>query len=78
MSELSVARRNFLRGLSTATALSYSRILGANDRINMGLIGCGGRGTSDMRKFQNHKDVDVIAVCDIYGARVDAAQQKAP
>jgi predicted dehydrogenase len=78
MSELSVARRNFLRGLSTATALSYSRILGANDRINMGLIGCGGRGTSDMRKFQTHKEVDVIAVCDIYGAKVDAAQQKAP
>ena len=73
-----VPRRTFLRGVSTATALSYSRILGANDRINMGLIGCGDRGTHDMGRFQTHKDVDVIAVCDIYGAKVDAAQQKAP
>jgi predicted dehydrogenase len=78
MSETSVPRRNFLRGLSAATALSYSRVLGANDRINMGLIGCGDRGTHDMGKFQTHKDVDVIAVCDVYGAHVDAAQQKAP
>jgi predicted dehydrogenase len=31
-----------------------------------------------MGKFQKHKDVEVVAVCDIYGARVDAAQQKAP
>jgi predicted dehydrogenase len=78
MPENPVPRRNFLRGLSAATALSYSRVLGANDRINMGLIGCGDRGTHDMGRFQTHKDVDVIAVCDIYGAKVDAAQQKAP
>ena len=78
MSEISVPRRNFLRGLSAATALSYSRVLGANDRINMGLIGCGDRGTHDMGRFQTHQDVDVIAVCDIYGAKIDAAQQKAP
>jgi predicted dehydrogenase len=78
MSDISVPRRNFLRGLSAATAISYSRVLGANDRINMGLIGCGDRGTHDMGRFQTHKDVDVIAVCDIYGAKVDAAQQKAP
>jgi len=31
-----------------------------------------------MGRFQTHKDVDVIAVCDVYGAKVDAAQQKAP
>jgi len=78
MSENSVARRTFLRGVSAATALSYSRVIGANDRINMGLIGCGDRGTHDMGRFQTHKDVDVIAVCDVYGAKIDAAQQKAP
>jgi hypothetical protein len=43
MSEGSVPRRAFLSGLSAATALSYSRVLGASDRINMGLIGCGER-----------------------------------
>lgn len=40
----------------------------------MGLIGCGERGSHDIGRFQTHKD---IAVCDIYGAKIDAAQQKA-
>jgi hypothetical protein len=34
-------RRNFLLA---STAASYSRILGANDKVNLGLIGAGGRG----------------------------------
>jgi hypothetical protein len=34
-------RRNFLLA---CTAASYSRILGANDKVNLGLIGAGGRG----------------------------------
>jgi hypothetical protein len=44
----------------------------------MGLIGCGERGSHDMGRFETRKDVDVIAVCDIYGAKIDAAQQNAP
>jgi predicted dehydrogenase len=78
MAENPVPRRTFLRGISAATALSYSRVIGANDRIRMGVIGCGDRGTHDMGRFQTHNEVDVIAVCDIYGAKIDAAQQKAP
>ena len=58
-----------LRGLSAATALSYSRVLGANDRIQLGVIGCGDRGRHDMGSSRTHQDVDVIAVCDIYGAQ---------
>jgi predicted dehydrogenase len=45
-------RRNFVRTMAAAsavTAASSSRVLGANDRINVGLIGCGGRGTFDTR-----------------------------
>jgi predicted dehydrogenase len=35
-------RRNFLGASAGIAALSASRVLGANDRINVGLIGCGG------------------------------------
>jgi predicted dehydrogenase len=59
------------------TAASYSRVLGANDRVQLGLIGCGGRGTGVMGTFMNTGQVDVTAVCDIYGERIDRAQQKA-
>src|SRR5512142_1801564 len=60
------------------TALSYSRILGANDRIGLGVIGTGGRGTYVMTQFQKNADVDVRALCDVYSVRLDEAQQKAP
>lgn len=60
------------------TALSYSRVLGANDRAGLGVIGTGHRGTYVMTLFQKNADVEVRALCDVYGARIDEAQQKAP
>lgn len=60
------------------SAASYSRVAGANDRIHLGLIGAGDRGTWDMTLFQNRPEVQVVAVCDIYGAKIRSAQQKAP
>lgn len=72
-------RRELLRGSAMAlTAASYSRILGANDRMNLGLIGAGERGRFDMSQFQANGNVDVVAVCDIYGANIDQARSKAP
>src|SRR5437588_5053052 len=60
------------------TALSYSRVLGANDRIGLGVIGTGERGTYVMSLFQKNPDVEVRALCDVYAARIDKAQEKAP
>jgi predicted dehydrogenase len=60
------------------TAISYSRIPGANDRIGLGVIGTGGRGTYVMSLFQKNQDVEVRALCDVYAVRIDQAQQKAP
>ena len=48
------------------TALSASRILGANDRIRLGLIGSGGRGREDWGNFLKQADVEPVAVCDVY------------
>jgi predicted dehydrogenase len=78
MSEIPVPRRAFLRGATAMTALSYSRVYGANDRIQLGLIGCGERGRGDMGKFVKAGNVDVAAVCDIYGVQIDHAKQVAP
>jgi predicted dehydrogenase len=70
-------RRDLLRGAGALTALSYSRVLGANDKIQLGVIGCGERGRHDMSQFQENPSVDVTAVCDIYGEQIDKARQKA-
>ncbi len=74
---IEIPRRSLLRGAGALTALSYSRVLGANDKIQLGVIGCGERGREDMSNFMKNPTVDVIAVCDIYGEQIDKARQKA-
>jgi predicted dehydrogenase len=80
MTDSHVPRRDFIKtvGAATAaTAFSYSRILGANERVRMGLIGCGSRGVGVMNNFLKVGDVDVTALCDVYGAQIDRAKQSA-
>jgi len=51
------------------SAQSYGRILGANDRIRLGLVGCGSRSQDlvDMAEIANKESpVDVVAVCDLW------------
>ena len=65
MSETDLPRRTFLRAATVATALSYSRVMGANDKIRLGVIGIGDRGSSDMGNFLRNPDVQVVALCDL-------------
>jgi len=59
-------RRNFVQATGM-TALSASRVLGANDRINIGLIGCGGRGRGVARSMREvGGNVAYIATADVY------------
>ena len=74
-----IDRRGFLRGGAAAlTAACYSRVLGANDTIQLGVIGPGDRGTYVMSRFQQNPSVHVAALCDIYSEHIDRAKQKAP
>src|SRR3954469_5808949 len=61
-------RRSFSKGLaaSAGLALSASRVLGANDRIRVGIIGSGGRGSGGWREFLDQPDVQPVAVCDVF------------
>jgi hypothetical protein len=50
-------------------AASYSRIIGANDRINIGFLGCGSRSSDHQRMVktsEKDKNIGVVAVCDIW------------
>ena len=53
-------------------------MLGANERINLGVIGCGSRGLMVLGVFQKDPAIQVTAVCDIYGVQLDRALQRAP
>ncbi|MBN1349450.1 Gfo/Idh/MocA family oxidoreductase [candidate division KSB1 bacterium] len=66
-------------GLSTFSAKSFARIVGANDRINIGIIGCGGMSNSHRKSFVENKDndnIDVIAVCDVFTKRMEKFAEK--
>ena len=72
-----MTRRQAVTG-AAMTALSYSRIMGANDRIGLGVIGNGNRGNEVMRLFLKNTDVEVRALCDVWEDRIDRAAQQAP
>ena len=72
----SLTRRDFARAASAATALSYSRILGANDRVRMGFIGLGNRGDQVHDAFLEHGDSQTVAVCDLREDYLDFAVKK--
>ncbi len=71
-----LTRRDFARTAGVATALSYSRILGANDRVGMGYIGLGNRGDQVHDAFLEHGDCQTVAVCDLRDDYLDLAVKK--
>src|ERR1700721_35079 len=81
-------RRTFLKqagGTMLAagmTARSYARVLGANDRIQLAQLGCGGRSSGHVHMVElasKQTPVETIACCDIMSlaAQARAAQAKA-
>jgi len=60
------------------SARSYGRIVGANDRIMMGIIGTGGMGTAHLRSFCSLKNdskvgYDLVAVSDVCDSKMNHA-----
>src|SRR5688572_32745374 len=72
------SRRQFVVGAAAgAAALSFPirRVLGANETVNMGFIGTGGRGTHSATWFGAIPGVRVAAVCDVDKSHVAACQK---
>ncbi len=70
-------RRDFLKTAAVAgtaavamNAASYARVVGANDRINIGLIGCGDRGRGahmpGVHRYDKELNAAFTAVCDVW------------
>jgi len=57
--------------LGALTAASYSRVKGANDRVQVGFIGFGLIGGQHVHDFKNQNDVDMAAMCDVYQPRLE-------
>jgi predicted dehydrogenase len=79
MENLKISRRDFHKSAAlgvTSLALSAGptvrNVMGANDRISVGLIGSGGMGQSDLSDFLRTGQVNCVAVADPYVPNRDA------
>src|SRR6185369_11182809 len=69
MANASVTRRSFLAASAAASALTLpasAQPVGANERINIGLIGTGGRCRHLMPALAKVPNTRMTALCDIY------------
>lgn len=77
-----VSRRTFLAGAgAAAVAATYVRpqsvrAFDANQKVNIGLIGCGGRGTWIADLFKEHGGYNLVAVADYFEDRVTSCGDK--
>jgi len=75
------SRRKFIGRMATGVAgalASPAGVLGANERIRLGIIGAGDRGMQIVREAMACPNTEFVAFSDIYTARLEAAKRVAP
>lgn len=68
-------RRQFLKATAAVTALSQSRVLGANDRVRLAGIGCGGRCRYLLDMANRVGGIEIVAACDVYKPSIRQTQK---
>lgn len=58
-------RRTFLQGAAFLAAAQARSVLGANERVNLGVVGIGGRGRDHIQYYSDLPNVRVAAICDV-------------
>jgi predicted dehydrogenase len=79
---MSIKRREFLKQAAAGAAVGFmyptGRVLGANDRVRLGIIGPGARGQELMREFLKAPNAEFVAAADVYTRRHDEAKRLVP
>ena len=79
MNDNSLSRRELLGATAAGVALAagvrpasaaQERRVGANDKLVLGLIGCAGMGSANMRTLMGKPEVEVAALCDVDENRI--------
>jgi len=82
-----ISRRNFIArstktaaDVAAASAVVSNSVLGANDRINIAVIGISNRGRGHIREFMQIPNVHIRTLCDIdentWPSKVKEVQEK--
>lgn len=85
MAQTSTSRRTFLKAAAGTAGLalsmpaaSYGRVLGANERIRVGIIGMGRQSRGHLQTLLDMSEVEVAALCDVYEPNLSYASEQAP
>ncbi|MGH9720221.1 MAG: Gfo/Idh/MocA family protein [Bryobacteraceae bacterium] len=73
-----ISRRQFVASAGAFATKSYTRIIGAGDRLRIGVIGCGGMAKAHIRSLVPNREKDnfeFTAVCDVYQKHLDEGAQ---
>lgn len=78
---INIERRSFLKGaaaVSAITILRPSTVFGskANSAIQVGIIGCGNRGTSVITSMSKNTNINIIAMADLFDDQLQTAKRK--
>jgi predicted dehydrogenase len=74
------SRRKFIGNVATGLAgtLATSNVLGANDRVRLGVIGAGARGAELLREALACPRTECLGVADVYQKRLEEAKAIVP
>ena len=65
------SRRTFM---AASAAFSLGRVLGANEKVNVGIVGIGGRGNDHIKSYATLPDARIVALCDVNQANLEVGQ----
>ena len=74
-----IERRSFLKGaaaISAITILKPTTVFGsqANSSIQVGIIGCGNRGTSVITSMSKNTNINIVAMADLFDDQLQTAK----
>ncbi|MCA9417578.1 MAG: Gfo/Idh/MocA family oxidoreductase, partial [Candidatus Omnitrophica bacterium] len=79
-------RREFIQTIGAAAVATHTlaglprKAFGANGKMGVGFIGCGGRGRHHLDQLEKLKEeganIEIVAVCDVYRPRLDKSAEK--
>jgi predicted dehydrogenase len=77
-----IERRTFIKhaamGAAALAALPTARVLGANNRVRVGIVGPGARGHELIKELLAIPNAELVAAADIYTRRLDEVKKLAP
>ncbi|MEX2566412.1 MAG: Gfo/Idh/MocA family oxidoreductase [Cyclobacteriaceae bacterium] len=76
-----IQRRSFIKGaaaISAITLLKPTTAFGskANSAVQVGIIGCGNRGTSVITAMSKHTNINIVAMADLFEDQLNVAKEK--